>query len=271
MRLSRTGACLVIAGVYLVLRMALPFIRPAHFTVLVAFLAVAVPMLVQLALVVSIAGLRISVRSTLLLGLVSTALFVGMLILNREVTHAAPWAIQSLGALKDLLLMLAAGFIGCIAGLMIREPNILLPIAVFSGLVDYWTVTLGPLSHLLENRPSVISAVAVHMPTPIPGVPFVMIGVGDFVFLALFFSVLFRLGMNVKGSFWLGYALLTSAMYVVLVFGGALPALLPIGIAIIGANRRNFQLKRDEQLAMVYVGALLLAFLVMSGVFWFKR
>lgn len=270
MRLSRTGACLVIAGVYLVLRMALPFIRPTHFTVLVAFLAVAVPMLVQLALVVSVAGLKISVRSTLLLGLASTALFVGMLMLNRHVAQTASYAIV-LGAVKDLLLMLAAGFIGCIAGLMVREPNIVLPIAVFSGLVDYWTVTLGPLSHILETKPSVISAVAVHMPTPIPGVPFVMIGVGDFVFLALFFSVLFRLGMNVKGSFWLGYALLTSAMYVVLVFGGALPALLPMGIAIIGANRKSFHLGREEQLAMVYVGALLLAFLVMSGVFWFRK
>ena len=99
----------------------------------------------------------------------------------------------------------------------------------------------------------------------------VMIGMGDFIFLALFFSVLFRLGMNVKGSFWLGYVLLTASMYVVVVFGGALPALLPMGIAVIGANRRHFHLKRDEQLAMIYVGAILLAFLVVSGIFMFRK
>jgi len=271
MRFNRTGACLVIIGVYMIMRLVAPMIKPGRFSSIEVFLAIAVLMLVQLSLVVSIAGLRLRVRSTALLCLASGILFVGALILVREIRHISPWAVQSLEAFQDLLLMMTAGFLGCLAGLIIREPNIVLPIAMFAGLVDYWNVSLGPLGHIVEEKPSLISAVTVHMPTPMPGVPMVMIGMGDFVFLALFFSVLFRLGMNVKGSFWLGYVFLTISMWVVIFFQSAFPALLPMGVAVIGANRRHFKLKRDEQLAMVYVGAILLAFLVMSGLFWFRR
>lgn len=270
MRLNRTSACLVMIGTYLVIRLSAPLIKPGHVSGLEVFLGLAVLMLVQIALVVSVAGLRLGMRSTALLCLASALLFIGILLLTRKF-ELASWLLLILGAFQDLLLMLAAGFLGCIAGLIIREPNIVLPIAVFAGLVDYWNVSLGPLGRIIETKPSLLSAVTVHMPTPMPGVPVLMIGMGDFIFLALFFSVLFRLGMNVKGSFWLGYAFLTATMYVVLVFGGALPALLPIGIAVIGANRRYFKLRRDEQLAMIYVGAILLAFLIMSGIFMFRK
>ena len=270
MRLNRIGACLVMIGIYLIMRFMAPLIKPGHVGALGVFLTIGVLMLVQLALVVSVAGLRLNARQTAPLCLASAFLFVGILLLTRKI-ELAPWLLQVLGTFQDLFLMLAAGFLGCIAGLIVREPNIVLPIAVFAGLVDYWNVSLGPLGHIVETKPSLISAVTVHMPTSMPGVPMLMVGMGDFIFLALFFSVLYRLGMNVKGSFWLGYVFLTATMYVVVVFGGALPALLPMGIAVIGANRRHFQLKRDEQLAMIYVAAVLLAFLIMSGVFMFRR
>ena len=271
MRLNRTGACLVMVGVYLTARLVATLIKPGHVGGFEGFLTIALLMLVQLAFVVSIAGLKLSMQRTALFCMASTVLFVGTLLFGRYMQHAAPWVVQLLRAFQDLLLISAAGFVGRIAGLTIREPNIILPIAVFAGLVDYWNVSLGPLGRVVETKPALIEAVTVHMPTPMPGVPILMVGMGDFVFLALFFSALFKLGMNVKGSFWLGYACLTGAMFVVVFLGGVLPALVPMGIAIIAANRKHFQLKRDEQLAMVYVGAVLLAFLVMSGIFMFRK
>ena len=269
MRLSRTGACLTIIGVYLVIRFVSPLIPATRAHGLEIFLAVAVMMLVQLALALTVAGLNLRMRSTALLAVVSAILFIGMLVLTRGLRHAAPQIVGSVGAVQDLLLLLAAVFLGCMAGRAIRERNIVLPVAVFAGLVDYWNVSMGPLGKIVENKPAIISAVAIHMPTP--GIPTVMIGMGDFVFMALFFSAVFKLGMNVRGTFWLGYALLTATMYAVILFGGALPALLPMGIAVIGANRRYFHLKRDEQLAMLYVGVILLTFLVMSGIFMFRK
>jgi hypothetical protein len=269
MRLSRTGACLTVIGVYLVVRLVSPLIPATRAHGLEVFLALAAMMLVQLALALTVAGLNFRMRSTALLAVVSAILFIGMVVFARGLRHAAPQIVGSVGAVQDLLLLLAAVLMGCMAGRAIRERNIVLPIAVFAGLVDYWNVSVGPLGKIVENKPAIISAVAIHMPAP--GIPTVMIGMGDFVFMALFFSAVFKLGMNVRGTFWLGYALLTATMYAVILFGGALPALLPMGIAVIGANRRYFHLKRDEQLAMLYVGVILLTFLIVSRFFGFRR
>ncbi len=271
MRLSRAGACVVVAGVYLVLRFAMPMaghgLLNPHLAV---FLSVAVIMMMQLALVVGIAGLRIGPRSTAFLAVLTAVLLAGTVILLARIKPIASAAVfDNLAVLQDLFLMLFAAFLGYTVSFIVREPSLLLPVAVFAALVDYWSVSWGPLSHVIENKPSVVAAASVHMPTPVPGVPGTMIGMGDFVFLALFFAVLFRFGMNVRGAFWLGYILLTASMLVVLKLGGALPALLPMGVAVIATNMRFLKLKRDELLATLYVGAMLLVLLVASRVFLF--
>jgi hypothetical protein len=104
----------------------------------------------------------------------------------------------------------------------------------------------------------------------VPGIPGTMIGMGDFVFLALYFSVLYRFAMNVRGTFWLGYVLLTASMLFVL-SSGVLPALIPVALAVIIANRRLFKLSRDEKLAIVYVGIFVVVLLTASGIYLLKH
>ena len=167
--------------------------------------------------------------------------------------------------------MLFAGLLGYTISFIVREKNILLPAAIFAALVDYWNVSWGPLSHILVDKPSVVAAAAVSMPAVSAGMPGMIIGMGDFVFLSLFFGVLYRFRMNVKGTFWLGYGLLTASMLAVMYFGSAFPALIPMSLAVVAANAKLFKLKREEQLAMVYVGALLLAALILMWIFMFRR
>jgi hypothetical protein len=178
--------------------------------------------------------------------------------------------VRGLIAIEQLSLMSLAAFLGCTVSHIVREPNLLLPVAMVAALVDYWNVSLGPLGHLIETKPSVVSAVAIHMPSPVPGIPGTMIGMGDFVFLALYFSILFRFGMNVRGTFWFGYIVLTACVLFVMK-AGVLPALIPMGIAVIIANHRHFKLSREEKVAVLYAAALVLVLFAASGIFLSRR
>lgn len=267
MRLSRTGALLVIVGAYLVLRLAVPMIRPGQIDIRLAILlSIGIMMLIQLALVSAIAGLKLHAMRSLLLAVSTGALFgLTIAVLPRFRPALDESALMILGIPQDLLLMLFAAFLGVFISFIIREPNLMLPIAVFAGLVDLWTVTVGPLALMIENTPAVVEAAAVQMPTPVPGIPGVMIGMGDFVFLAIFFSVIYRFGMNARRTFWLGYVLLTLSMFVVMALGVPIPALLPMGAAVLVANIGCFKLSHKELLAAMYVGAVLLLLLAGSA------
>ena len=79
---------------------------------------------------------------------------------------------------------------------------------------------------------------------------------GDFLFFALFMSVLYKFNMNVKGAFWFGYGLLTAFILLV-AFNKteiAIPALVPLGLAILATNAKNVKFKREELFAILYVG-----------------
>ena len=272
MRLSRAGACFVVALIYLVLRVTIPMMRLGFLnSIALVVVSIALMMLVQLALAVCIAGIGLRPRNAFLLALVSALVFVGMLmILNSPHLSASKHVLRGLVGFQQLALMLFAAFLGCGFSYIVREPNILLPVAMFAAVVDLWNVSIGPLGQVIKTKPDMVAAVAVQMPTPVPGIPGTMIGMGDFVFLALYFSVLYRFAMNVRGTFWLGYALLTASMLFVL-SSGVLPALIPVALAVIIANRRLFKLSRDEKLAIVYVGIFVVVLLTASGVFFLRH
>lgn len=275
MRLSRVGACIAVMGVYLALRFTVLWIKPISISPqLVAMLYTALLMLVQLSLVVSIARLQLRPRPSVLLSIPSAVIVAALIYIEMKLSARTPAPQVALGMVsifRSLFLMLFAGLLGYTISFIVREKNILLPAAIFAALVDYWNVSWGPLSHILVDKPSVVAAAAVSMPAVSAGMPGMIIGMGDFVFLSLFFGVLYRFRMNVKGTFWLGYGLLTASMLAVMYFGSAFPALIPMSLAVVAANAKLFKLKREEQLAMVYVGALLLAALILMWIFMFRR
>lgn len=267
MRLESARGVIATVALYLLFRVGAQTIaiRSVHPALLI-LLSVALFMLLQLAIIRAASGLQIAPKVTGWLIPVFAVAVVALMVLGAA---KMPLVVAVLVAsMRDIALIFFAVSLGYTLSVIVREPNILLPVAIFAAIVDFWSVNFGPLAILLATRPQVVEAAAVQVPALGQAMPVSMIGVGDFVFLALFFGVMYRFRMNVIGAFWMGYALLTVTMFLVIAAPGfgAVPALVPIAIAVIGANAKHFKLKRGEVLSMLLVGIILLAFLILSVV-----
>lgn len=277
MRFSRIGTCFAIAGAYLAIRLMPVLLRHAFqrpaLALLVSLGLTVFTMLFQLGLVVSVVRLKVKPLTALLLCIASGAIVASVMLIPSHLVRGSVGFIATLLA-HDLFLILFASCLGYLVSFIVREPNILLPATIFAGFVDYWGVTYGPVSKMLEKAPQVVEKASVHMPTV--KVANVMIastiGMGDFMFMALFMGVLYRFSMNVKGAFWLGFVLLTVSMIAVMVAVNlAVPALVPLGIAILVTNWRHLKLKREEVMATLYVGILLLLGLGVHVFFMYRK
>lgn len=276
MRVNQMNRCLGIAGIFLVFRLLIAMVPPANndshsiFVYAIYFITISVTMLIQLGLVVGLAGLKLSAKKSALISLSAACVFIALMFMLMKTRISIPFILALVLAMRDLSLMIFAASMGCIISFIIREPNIIIPVALFAAVVDYWGVTAGPVSVVLAKRPAILDAVSVHMPVPIINAPGTLIGLGDFVFLGIFFSILYRFALNTKLSFWLGFAFLTVTMFIVTAVDVAIPALVPMGAAIIIANYKSVELKRDEKLATLYVGIILLVALVILKFHVFK-
>jgi hypothetical protein len=160
-------------------------------------------------------------------------------------------------------MIIAASAFGYLVSFILREPNIVLPVAGLAAYVDVWTVLIGPTSHAIQNAPHVVSAVSAAIPAPGGAahgfMPISFIGPADFIFIAMFLGAAYRLKMEPNRTFWIGFPLLTIGMGAVLsgVFPVGLPALTLIGLSVVLGNVRCFKLKRDEYIAMAVVAVIL--------------
>jgi hypothetical protein len=253
--------------VYLLFRVAAQTItiRSVHPAILI-LVSVALFMLLQLAIIRAASGLQLAPKVTGWLIPVFAAAVVGFMVLGTvKMPHVMAVLVASM---RDTALIFFAVSLGYTLSVIVREPSLLLPVAVFAAIVDFWSVNYGPLAILLATRPQVVEAAAVQVPVLGRAMPVSRIGVGDFVFLALFFGVMYRFRMNVIGAFWLGFVLLTATMIMVIRVPafGAVPALVPIAIAVIAANTKHLKLKREEVCSTLIVGIVLVAFLILSVV-----
>lgn len=230
------------------------------------------------------------------LGLVFTAVFIAIPIIGLFFAADSEWpALRSLGCLILGVLLQAActvampslsgvplitgsilaqtglllwcfGLGALVAGL-VKDKNLLLPIAIFLAGFDVFLVTFpsGPVQQVLQHQPAVLEKVAYSVPKPIEvgqavGVPVASyVGPADFIFLSMFFVALFKFGMRPHRTLPWMVSSLIAYMGAVL-FGpsslSALPALLPIGLVILLVNVREFQLKRDEWIGTIIVGLI---------------
>lgn len=247
----------------------------------------------QIALVRWFAELRLSVKTVLPIFLVVIALFlVGFLLIANgqrdRLLHLAKDpgiiavlkrpSISSYSLLytgyngwlvpfMSLLLIAGATSTGYLVSFLLRERNIVLPVAVFAGFTDFWTVSVGPTAKMIKHAPHIVQAVSAPIPTPGAGhiTPISFIGPGDFIFLALLFGAICRLGMNLRRTYWFVFPLLSLGMLGVIV-GGAIfrlntgfPALVLIAIGVILANIGEFRLQKSEIKAIVVVVGIILA------------
>ncbi len=164
-------------------------------------------------------------------------------------------------AFYDMVLSLGLFFLGMLLSRIVRERNMLLPVAIIAMPIDYiGAMTSVGFTNTVEHHAArVVNAVSISVPS-VGGIsPIAFIGPGDALFMAFFFCVVRRLQINVAGTFWWMFGLLTLAMLAVFVTGIPIAALVPMGLAVVIPNIRYFTLKRDEVFAMIYAAVVVLA------------
>lgn len=175
--------------------------------------------------------------------------------------------------------------IGALISLLLKDKNLLLPIAIFLALFDMWlvfapegvvnqTVVQGPATLLQKGgytipAPQTVSAGG-------KATPLAFVGPADYLFLAMFFVALFRFKMRTRETFLAAMPVLAGYLLVVLCFNavqigpirlGALPALLPIGICVLVVNRKEFHLSKEElksTIALAVIGTAVVTWRIMA-------
>jgi len=180
--------------------------------------------------------------------------------------------------LLGLTITLGCAFFGILLSRIIREANVLLPVALVAIPIDAIgaMTPIGFTQNAVAHNPGLVQALSVPVPAVGGGAqhhgalhPSGFIGPGDALFMAFFFAVALRLNLNVRGTFWWMYGLLTATMIFVLFREINIAALIPMGLAVLIANFRFFNLKREEVFATAYAAALVLV--LVSGFYWYSH
>lgn len=178
---------------------------------------------------------------------------------------------------SSLAFLLACVFVGRLLSLIVREKNILLPVALMAGLADIFTVFFGPTGKTLQHAPKLVEQLSVGIPklgsatgaAGGAGLGYIATaGLGDFIFLTFFFVTVWRFGLRERLTFWSIFSLLIVGTLAVLTLPH-LPALPLLPFIILGfllANLGAFHLSRTEKLQTVLVVALVTGLLVVAGV-----
>ena len=273
---------------YLAFNLLLPWVPlPAHRPPLAVALSLVVVstsafMLLQLWLALATVQLRprpvVSALLTVLFaaGWFGTFFFVGAHKGWPVIVNAPLFVLRPL--LLGLSITLGCAFFGILLSRIIREPNVLLPVALVAMPIDYLgaMTSVGFTQNAVANNPKLVQAVSVPVPAVGGGAahagalhPIAYIGPGDALFMAFFFAIALRLSLNVRGTFWWTYGLLTATMLIVLVKDINIAALIPMGLAVVIANFRFFKLKREEVFATLYAAAFILA--LVTGFYYYSH
>lgn len=159
-----------------------------------------------------------------------------------------------------ITLTLGLTCIGTLLSRIIREVNVLLPVAFVAMPIDYiGAMTPTGYTHdMVMHHPNIVRSVSVSVPVFHGVAPIGFIGPGDVLFVAFFLAVVQNLKLNERGTFWWMYVLLTGTMLAVTIFGVNVAALVPMGIAVLVANFRYFRLQRSEVFASIYAAIIVL-------------
>ena len=272
----RAAALLALAA-YLAFDLLLPLVplplRPPPRIVYagLVFVSTAAFMLLQLWLSQAIVNLKPRAWVGGVLSLAGVALWVLVLLFLHPYKHLLGGVNAALFILRPILLglaiTLACAFFGILLSRIVREANVLLPVALVAMPIDYLgaMTPIGFTQNAVASNPALVQALSVPVPAVGSGThhhgalhPIGFIGPGDALFMAFFFAVALRLDLNKRGTFWWTYGLLTATMLIVLFTEYNVAALIPMGLAVLIANFRYFKLKREEVFATVYAAALVL-------------
>jgi len=183
-------------------------------------------------------------------------------------------AVPFLSPLASLLFLVACAFLGRLLSRLIRDVNMLVPIAVVLLLVDIFTVFVGPTGVALDKAPDLVAKLSIGLPAigsaagPQGAGGFAFIataGLGDFIFLAFFFVATWRYGLRFERTFWYIFAFVALAMLgsLMVVFLPGIPLLPFVAMGFLLANIGQFSFTAQEKLyfliALVFIAALIAA------------
>ena len=176
------------------------------------------------------------------------------------------------------LVMCAMG--GRLLSRLVREPNLLLPVLVTAAVADVFTVFAGPTGEMLKRAPSVVQHLSMAVPQAgsaahgrgMAGLAMAAsIGLGDYIFGALFLAAAWRHGLDTRRAAIGGAICALIGMLCVLMIPqvSALPLLPFIAVGVLVPNVRRFKFSRQEIVTMA-VGAVFLAALLTAFFFAMK-
>jgi hypothetical protein len=172
----------------------------------------------------------------------------------------------------DVMFLGACVLAGRLLSRILRERNILLPIAIVLAGADLFTVFLGPTAAFLEHAPELVAQVSVKLPEVgsaagpegAAGLAHMAtLGPGDTIFAALLFACVARFGLSLRANYrWM--ALVVAGFLALVIAVPALPPLpvLPaMAVAFLLANRGQFDLSAEERrIMLVAFGFVLVLF-----------
>ena len=166
--------------------------------------------------------------------------------------------------------------LGALISSILRDKNILIPVAIFLVGFDIFLVLtpLGFTQRIIQQNPNLLSSVAMQIPKSTSVTDEVskataatagLVGPADLVFLGAFFLAMFKFNMRPKETLKVMIPVLIVYMIVVLLSGWALPALVPIGLVTLFVNRKEFNLNKDEKASTIVLAVIVLGILAFSA------
>lgn len=155
-----------------------------------------------------------------------------------------------------LCLALASSFLGRLIAEAFKDRNLVPVAALVGALVDIWGVFFGTTHQIVIQHRDVVDRVSVH--TPHVGIgPAFQLGPGDYVFIGILFALVHRFRLNPARTAWAMLALLSLTAFLVLHNGWSLPGIVPMALAVVLVNAREFKFQRSEVVAIGVVLILL--------------
>jgi hypothetical protein len=176
--------------------------------------------------------------------------------------------------IKPLGLQIWCVGLGALLASLLREKNILLPIAIFLIFFDIFLVLtpLGPTQKIMSTAPQILKQIGMSIPSAstqvqLSGKSEILANVGpaDLVFLGMFFLAMFRFEMKPKKTLIVLIPTLLAYLIFVISTRISLPALVPIGLVTLIINRNEFKLSKDEFQSTILISVLMLGGLIYSA------
>lgn len=238
----------------------------------------AIVLALSLLLVLSVCRISLSARGELVMVLVMLVLFclvrpqvfaflgrwLGNPAAGKQIADALSF-IPGQMLLGNTVLIVWAAFLGRLVSRVIREGKLLLPVAVIASVADIFTVFWGVVAHVTETAPEVAETFSASAPVAAPpevAAPILSaVGIGDFLFLALFLAVALRYSMQPEKTMWATFAVMLVAPAAFYLAPGALgmPGLPFISAAALWANWPYLRFTREEKRALAFSGVLVAA------------